>query len=222
MSEPEANKRGSSLISRRLHYRGSQSFFLTKCKELWLFANERFRMRSGPPQGIVVMREWEDLGCAYNVTFNNRSRNLICITSSNVDPFKIIFRNKKLCFQSWFNPLTGTFPQKILFFIVNSVFWLPRPRIELNFAEKAISRFQARFLCKLGNKMYSVLLLSMRIIQKLFSYCWLDLILFSFLALFLSYSSPLLLLLAFALYILSDSRKKNWCSTPNFLWVSER
>ena len=28
-SEPEANERGSSLISRRLHYRGLQSLFLT-------------------------------------------------------------------------------------------------------------------------------------------------------------------------------------------------
>ena len=81
-SEPEANERGSSLISRRLHYRGLQSLFLTKRKELWLCANGRFRMRSGMrkemwlcangrfrmgsgmPQGIVVMREWEDLGCA--------------------------------------------------------------------------------------------------------------------------------------------------------------
>ena len=80
MSEPEENERGSSLISRRLHYRGLQSLFLTKrkelwlcangrfgmhsCmrKELWLCANGRFRMRSGMPQGIVVMREWEDLG----------------------------------------------------------------------------------------------------------------------------------------------------------------
>ena len=80
-SEPEANERGSSLISRRLHYRGLQSLFLTKrkglwlCangsfrmrsgmrKELWLCANGRFRMRSGMPHGIVVMREWEDLGC---------------------------------------------------------------------------------------------------------------------------------------------------------------
>ena len=33
-------------------------------KELWLCASGRFRMRSGMPQGIVVMREWEDLGCA--------------------------------------------------------------------------------------------------------------------------------------------------------------
>ena len=33
-------------------------------KELWLCANGRFRMRNGMPQGIVVMREWKDLGCA--------------------------------------------------------------------------------------------------------------------------------------------------------------
>ena len=46
-SEPEANERGSSLISRRLLYRGLQSLFLTKRKEFWLCANGRFRMRSG-------------------------------------------------------------------------------------------------------------------------------------------------------------------------------
>ena len=63
-SEPEANERGSCLISRRLHYRGLQSLFPTKRKGLWLCASERFRMRSGMPQGIVVMREWEDLGCS--------------------------------------------------------------------------------------------------------------------------------------------------------------
>ena len=63
-SEPEAYERGSSLISRRLHYRGLQSLFVTKRKELWLCANGRVRMRSGMPQGIVVMHEWEDLGCA--------------------------------------------------------------------------------------------------------------------------------------------------------------
>ena len=34
------------------------------CKELWLYASGRFRVRSGMPRGIVVMREWEDLGCA--------------------------------------------------------------------------------------------------------------------------------------------------------------
>ena len=63
-SEPEANERGSSLISRRLHYRGLRSLFRTKRKGLCLCANGRFRMRSGMPQGIVVMRKWEDLGCA--------------------------------------------------------------------------------------------------------------------------------------------------------------
>ena len=63
-SEPEANVRGSSLISRRLYYRGLQSLFLTKRKGMWLCASGRFRMRSGMPQGIVVMREWKDLGCA--------------------------------------------------------------------------------------------------------------------------------------------------------------
>ena len=38
-----------------------QSLFLTKRKELWLSARGRFSMRSGMPQGIVVMREWEDI-----------------------------------------------------------------------------------------------------------------------------------------------------------------
>ena len=32
-------------------------------KELWLCASGRFKMRSGMPQGIVFIREWEDLGC---------------------------------------------------------------------------------------------------------------------------------------------------------------
>ena len=82
VSEPEANERGSSLISRRLHHRGLQPLFLTKrkelwlcrngrfrmrsgmCKELWLSANGRFRMRIGMPQGIVFISEWDDLGCA--------------------------------------------------------------------------------------------------------------------------------------------------------------
>ena len=40
-SEPEANERGSSLISRRLHYRGLQSLFFNQT------------------QGIVVMRKSE-------------------------------------------------------------------------------------------------------------------------------------------------------------------
>ena len=46
-SEPEAYERGSHLISRRLHYRGLQSLFHTKRKELWLCASGRLRMRSG-------------------------------------------------------------------------------------------------------------------------------------------------------------------------------
>jgi len=53
-SEPEAKERGSSLINRRLLYRGLQSLFLTKREELWLWANGGFRMRSGMAQGIVV------------------------------------------------------------------------------------------------------------------------------------------------------------------------
>ena len=39
-SEPEANERGSSLIS-RLHYRGLQSLFLSKRKGLWLCTSGR-------------------------------------------------------------------------------------------------------------------------------------------------------------------------------------
>ena len=62
-SEPEANERGSSLISKRLHCRGLQSLFLPKRTGLWLRASGRFRMRSGMPQGIVVMCKLEDLGC---------------------------------------------------------------------------------------------------------------------------------------------------------------
>ena len=46
-SKPEANERGSSLIDRRLLYRGLKSLFLTKREELWLWANGGFRMRRG-------------------------------------------------------------------------------------------------------------------------------------------------------------------------------
>ena len=56
-SEPEANERGSSLISRRLHYRGLQSLFLTKRKELWLCTSGSFRMPSGMPRGIGLTRD---------------------------------------------------------------------------------------------------------------------------------------------------------------------
>ena len=38
VSEPEASERGSSLIGKKLHYKGIQSLFLTKRKELWLCA----------------------------------------------------------------------------------------------------------------------------------------------------------------------------------------
>ena len=60
-SEPEANERGSSLISRRLHYRGLQSLFLTKRKGLWLCANERCALICARNCGYARM---EDLGCA--------------------------------------------------------------------------------------------------------------------------------------------------------------
>ena len=63
-SEPEANEPGSSLISRRLHYRGFQSLFLTKRKELWLCANGRFRMRSGMRKELWLCANGNILGCA--------------------------------------------------------------------------------------------------------------------------------------------------------------
>ena len=47
VSEPEASKRGSSLIGKKSHFRGIESRFLAKRKELWLCANEKFRMRNG-------------------------------------------------------------------------------------------------------------------------------------------------------------------------------
>ena len=76
MSEPEADERGSSLIGKKSHYRGIESLFLAKRMELWLCANETFRMRNGlarnfgyarmkhlgcamDSQGILVMLEWE-------------------------------------------------------------------------------------------------------------------------------------------------------------------
>ena len=46
-SEPEANERGSYLISRRLHYKDLQSLFFTKRKELWFCPNGRLRMLNG-------------------------------------------------------------------------------------------------------------------------------------------------------------------------------
>ena len=62
--EPEANERGSTLISRKLHYRGLQSLFLTKRKELWLCANGRFRMRSGMRKELWLCTNGNILGCA--------------------------------------------------------------------------------------------------------------------------------------------------------------
>ena len=64
VSEPEANERGSSLISRRLHYRGLRSLFLTKRKELCLCANGRFRMRSGMRKELWLCANGNILGCA--------------------------------------------------------------------------------------------------------------------------------------------------------------
>ena len=63
VSEPEASEQGSSLIGKKLHYRGIQSLFLAKCKESWLCANERFRIRNGIARNCGYV--WiEDLGCA--------------------------------------------------------------------------------------------------------------------------------------------------------------
>ena len=71
-SEPEANERGSSLISRgflnarNCGYAQVEDLVcaVVSRKELWLCASGRFSMHSGMPQGIVVMRQWKDLGCA--------------------------------------------------------------------------------------------------------------------------------------------------------------
>ena len=62
--EPEANERGSSLISRRLHYRGLQSLFLTKRTELRLCADGTFRMRSGMRKELWLCTNGNILGCA--------------------------------------------------------------------------------------------------------------------------------------------------------------
>ena len=63
VSEPEASEQGSSLIGKKLHYRSIQSLFLAKCKESWLCANERFRIRNGLARNCGYV--WiEDLGCA--------------------------------------------------------------------------------------------------------------------------------------------------------------
>ena len=63
VSEPEASERGSSLIGKKSHYRGLESLFLAKRKELWLCANETFRMRNGLARNFGYAR-MKHLGCA--------------------------------------------------------------------------------------------------------------------------------------------------------------
>ena len=63
MSEPEASERDSSLIGKKLHYGDIQSFFLTKRKELWLCATQRFGMRSRLARNCGYAR-MGDLECA--------------------------------------------------------------------------------------------------------------------------------------------------------------
>ena len=109
-----------------------------------------------------------------------------------------------------FNPLTGKFPGFFMFlffavFIVSPVFWLPRPWIGLNFAEKA-SYLAAWFPWRLGTKMYKVLLWSMRLSQNFIFLIRCFFKPFSFPFPPPPLPSPLLLLLAFALHVLSDSR----------------
>ena len=53
VSEPEASERDSSLIGKKLHYRGIQSLFLTKRKGLWL-----------PNARNCGYAQLKDLGCA--------------------------------------------------------------------------------------------------------------------------------------------------------------
>ena len=62
VSKPEENERGSSLIGKKLH-KGILSLFLARRKELWLCANERFRMHNGLARNCGYVR-MEDLGCA--------------------------------------------------------------------------------------------------------------------------------------------------------------
>ena len=63
VSEPVANERGSSLIGKKSHYRGIKSLFLAKRKELWLCANETFRMSNGLAKNFGHAR-MKHLGCA--------------------------------------------------------------------------------------------------------------------------------------------------------------
>ena len=54
----------AALISRRLHYRGLKSLFLTKRKELWLSANGRLRMRRDNCNELSLFANGNILGCA--------------------------------------------------------------------------------------------------------------------------------------------------------------
>ena len=48
----------------KFHYRGLQSLFLPKRKELWLCANGRFRMLSGMRKELWLCANGNILGCA--------------------------------------------------------------------------------------------------------------------------------------------------------------
>ena len=56
-SEPEANERGSSLISRRLHYRGLQSLFSYQTQGIVVMRKWGIKDAQWYAQGIMVMRE---------------------------------------------------------------------------------------------------------------------------------------------------------------------
>ena len=79
--------------------------------------------------------------------------------------------SNKSCCCHLFNPSTDKFPHKMLSFTVKSVFWLSRPWISLNFAEKVTTYRGARCPWRLDAKINNVLLLSMRISQY---FCWRD------------------------------------------------
>ena len=66
VSDPEASERGSSLIGEKIHYRGIQSLFLTKRKELWLSANGKCGMRSRLARNCGYARRG-DLECAVDL-----------------------------------------------------------------------------------------------------------------------------------------------------------
>ena len=96
VSDPEASEGGSSLIGKKSHYRGIESIFLAKRKELWLCANETFRMRNGlarnfcylrmrdlgcavDSQGVVVRLKWAVLHQVLPETYNNAQQLAMCV-----------------------------------------------------------------------------------------------------------------------------------------------